>query len=124
MIPDAQVLHDVIAAFDEIPELRSSRLYIDVKSRVVTIRGRVRNDTERQAAERTARRIVGSRALVLELGVAPVPKVNALSVKDTSAKVFDDKKLQLHEERPSGTINHAISYAKTPVISPLLLQRR
>jgi osmotically-inducible protein OsmY len=88
MTPDAQVLHDVIAAFDEIPELRPSRLYIDVKSRVVTIRGRVRNDTERQAAERTARNIVGLRALVLELGVAPAPKVNAVSEKDTSAKGF------------------------------------
>jgi osmotically-inducible protein OsmY len=85
MTPDAQVLHDVIAAFDEIPELRSSRLYIDVKSRVVTIRGRVRNDTERQSAERVARSIVGLRALVLELGVAPVPKVNAVSQKDTPA---------------------------------------
>jgi osmotically-inducible protein OsmY len=86
MTPDAQVLHDVIAAFDEIPELRSSRLYIDVKSRVVTIRGRVRNDSERRAAEQTARSIVGLRALVLELGIAAAPKVNVVSQKITSAK--------------------------------------
>lgn len=88
MTPDAQVLHDVIAAFDEIPELRSSRLYIDVKSRVVTIRGRVRNNAERQAAERTARSIVGLRALVLELGVASAPKVSAVAEKDMSAAGF------------------------------------
>ena len=85
MTPDAQVLHDVIAAIDEIPELRSSRLYIDVKSRVVTIRGRVHSDSERQAAERTARSIVGSRALVLELSIAPAPKVNVISQKRTPA---------------------------------------
>jgi osmotically-inducible protein OsmY len=83
MTPDAQVLHDVIAAFDDIPELRSSRLYIDVRSRVVTIRGRVRSDSERQAAERTARSIVGLRALVLELGIVPAPKVNVTSQKHT-----------------------------------------
>jgi len=75
MKTDAQVLQDVIAAFDEIPGLRASRLYIDVKKRVVTIRGRVLNDAERRTAELTARRVVGSRALVLELRVAPVAKV-------------------------------------------------
>jgi osmotically-inducible protein OsmY len=69
----------VIAAFDEVPELRSSRLYIDVKSRVVTIMGRVRSESERQAAERTARSILGLRALVLELGIVPAPKVNVIS---------------------------------------------
>jgi osmotically-inducible protein OsmY len=74
MSTDAQVLHDVIAAFDENPALRDSRLYIDVKSRVVTIRGRVRNDAERKAAERTARSIVGRRALVLNLHIVSAPQ--------------------------------------------------
>ena len=78
MTPDAQVLRDVIAAFDEIPELRSSRLYIDVNDSVVTLTGRLGSDTERQAAEQTARRIETLKALVLELRVAPAAKVNAI----------------------------------------------
>jgi osmotically-inducible protein OsmY len=78
MPTDADVLRDVINAFELIPGLRSSRLYIDVKSRVVTIRGRVHSDSERQTAERTARAIVGPRALVLEVGIVPAPKVRAL----------------------------------------------
>jgi osmotically-inducible protein OsmY len=86
MTTDTQVLNDLITAFNELPALRSARFYIDVKSRVVTIRGRVRNDTERQAAERTARSIVGLRALILELHVARTPMVNAVS---------DNEQLQL-----------------------------
>jgi hypothetical protein len=82
MTTDAQVLQDVIAAFDEIPELRSCRLYIDVKSRVVTIRGQALNGGQRLIAERVARSIVGPRALVLELGVARAPKLNVLADKD------------------------------------------
>jgi osmotically-inducible protein OsmY len=79
MNTDSQVLHDVIAAFNELPALRSARLYIDVKSRVVTVRGRLLSDIQREAAERTARSIVGNRALVLELGVARASRVNAVS---------------------------------------------
>jgi osmotically-inducible protein OsmY len=79
MTTDTQVLNDLIAAFNELPALRFARLYIDVKSRVVTIRGRVRNENERQAAERTARSFVGSRALILELSVARVPTVNSVA---------------------------------------------
>lgn len=88
MPTDAQVLHDVIDAFELIPELRSSRLYIDVKSRVVTIRGRVQSEAERQAAARVARGLVGLRALVLEVGVASTPTVKVVSQKDTEAKDF------------------------------------
>jgi osmotically-inducible protein OsmY len=69
MATDAQVLHDVLDAFEEIPGLRSSRLSIHVKSRIVTIRGRVHSSEEREAAERAARGIVGPRALVLQVGV-------------------------------------------------------
>ena len=79
MSTDAQVLRDVIDAFELIPGLQSCRLYIDVKSRVVTIRGRVQSDVEKQAAARVARRIVGSRALVLEVGVASTPMVKVVS---------------------------------------------
>jgi osmotically-inducible protein OsmY len=81
---DAEVLHDVIDAFALIPGLRFSRLYVDVRSRVVTIRGRVESDAERQAAERVARGVVGSRALVLEVGVVSKARVQAVSPKDTS----------------------------------------
>jgi osmotically-inducible protein OsmY len=70
MPTDAQVLLDVIATFDLIPELRSARLRVDVKSRSVTIRGCVQGDAERQEIERSARAVVGLRALVLEVGVA------------------------------------------------------
>jgi osmotically-inducible protein OsmY len=75
MATDAQVLQDVIAAFEDIPALRASRFYIDVKSRVVTIRGRVLDDAERNTAERAARSIVGQRALVLELRIASAAEV-------------------------------------------------
>jgi osmotically-inducible protein OsmY len=75
MSADAQVLHDVIAALDEVPGLRASRLFIDVRKRVVTIRGRVPGDAERNSAERAARRIVGPRALVLELSIVPSASV-------------------------------------------------
>jgi BON domain len=70
MPTDAQVLQEVIATFDLIPGLRSARLHVDVKSRSVTIRGRVHDDAERQEVERSARAIVGLRALVLKVGVA------------------------------------------------------
>jgi osmotically-inducible protein OsmY len=86
MPTDAQVLRDVIDAFELIPGLRSSRLYINVKSRVVTIRGRVQSDVDRQAAARVARGIVGLRALVLEVGVASTPTVRVVSQELTEAK--------------------------------------
>ena len=79
MPTDADVLQAVIAAFDEIPALRASRLFIDVRKRVVTIRGQVPSDGERKTAEVTARRIVGLRALILELRVASASKVLSLA---------------------------------------------
>jgi osmotically-inducible protein OsmY len=85
MSTDAQVLRDIVTALEEIPGLRYSLLYIDVKSRVVTIRGRVRSEVERQAAERAARGIVGSRALVLQIAVATVPTVRYVSHGDPAA---------------------------------------
>jgi len=84
MAIDTQVLHDMIAAFDEIPELRASRLHIDVKSRLVTIRGRVANDALRKTVERAARSIVGPRALVLNLSVAPGARVVPDSYRDAA----------------------------------------
>jgi osmotically-inducible protein OsmY len=88
MSTDAQVLHDVIDAFELIAGLRSSRLYVDVKGRVVTIGGCVQSDAERQAVGRAVRNIVGLRALVLEVGVGSIPNIKAVSQKDTSAKGF------------------------------------
>jgi osmotically-inducible protein OsmY len=70
MPSDEQVLQDVIKAFEQIPGLRSSRIFIDVKSRLVTIRGRVQSIAQRQDAERIARGLVGLRALVLEVGIS------------------------------------------------------
>jgi osmotically-inducible protein OsmY len=70
MPTDSQVLRNIIDAFEQISGLQSPRLNIDVRSRVVTIRGRVHSDVERQQVERVARGIVGLRALVLEVGVA------------------------------------------------------
>ena len=76
MNANAQLLQEVIAAFNEIPGLNYSRLYIDVQSEIVTIRGRMLNGAQRLEAERVARLIVGPRSLVIELGVAPAPMVN------------------------------------------------
>ncbi len=78
MPTDAQVLQDVVTAFERIPELRSSRLYVDVQSRIVTIRGRVQSLAQREQVERTARGIVGMRALVLEVSFAAAPRVNTV----------------------------------------------
>jgi osmotically-inducible protein OsmY len=75
MSTDAQVLQDVIEAFERIPLLRSSKFYIDVQRRVVTIRGRVPGELERQEAAHAARGIVGLRALVLEVAVTSKPTV-------------------------------------------------
>jgi osmotically-inducible protein OsmY len=88
MASDAQVLRDVINAFESIPELRSSRLYIDVKRRVVTIRGRVQLEAEKQAAASAARGIVGLRALVLEVAVASKPNVRLVSQTSPEATGF------------------------------------
>jgi osmotically-inducible protein OsmY len=88
MPSDKQVLHDVIDAFELLPGLRSSRLFIDVKGRVVTIRGHVPSVEQRQNAVRIARGIVGLRALVLEVGISSPPPVQAVSQKDTTAKDF------------------------------------
>jgi osmotically-inducible protein OsmY len=78
MNTDTQVLREVIAAFDQRPGLRSSRLYIDVQSRIVTVRGRVNSMAERDETERTVRGIVGMRALVLEVAVASTSLVHAV----------------------------------------------
>jgi hypothetical protein len=96
MPSDAQVLQDLIDAFELAPELRCSRLYVDVRSRVVTIRGRVQSDAERQAAERVARGVAGLRALVLEVGVVSRPKMQMVAQKDASAhsKSVDPDKLE------------------------------
>jgi osmotically-inducible protein OsmY len=70
MPSDEQGLQDVIKAFEQIPGLRSSRIFIDVKSRLVTIRGHVHSVAQRHDAERIARGIVGLRARVLEVGIS------------------------------------------------------
>lgn len=79
MPDDEQVLHDVIDAFELHPQLRLSRLYIDVRSRVVTIRGHVHNAAQREHVDRIARAIVGLRALVLEVGVSSPPYVQEMA---------------------------------------------
>jgi osmotically-inducible protein OsmY len=77
MPTDEQVLEDVVAAFERIPELRSSRLYVDVQSRIVTIRGRVQSIALREQIERMLRDIVGMRALVLEVSASVSSTVRA-----------------------------------------------
>jgi osmotically-inducible protein OsmY len=88
MSTDAQVLRDLIDAFKRIPGLNSSRLYVDVKSRIVTIRGRVQSASQRQEVTLAARGIVGLRALVLEVGVASAPKVFAVTENDITDKAL------------------------------------
>jgi osmotically-inducible protein OsmY len=75
MSTDGQLLRDVLDVFQGIHGLRSSRLFIDVTSRIVTIRGRVNSHQEREAAELAARSIIGLTALVLEVSVVSVPTV-------------------------------------------------
>jgi osmotically-inducible protein OsmY len=84
MSTDAQLLRDVLDAFDAVRGLQSSRLFIDVRSRIVTIRGRVNSHQEREAAERAARGIVGLRALVLEVSIASVPAVHVVAENGTA----------------------------------------
>jgi osmotically-inducible protein OsmY len=77
MPTDEQVLEEVVTAFERIPELRSSRLYVDVQSRIVTIRGRVQSIALREQIERMLRDIVGMRALVLEVSASVSSTVRA-----------------------------------------------
>jgi hypothetical protein len=85
-------LNETVCASEQIVRgvfgLRSSRLHIDVKGRVVTIRGHVHSVEQRQNAVRIARGIVGLRALVLQVGISSPPHVQAVSQKDTTAKDF------------------------------------
>jgi osmotically-inducible protein OsmY len=71
MTTDAQVLHQVLAAFELSPRLRTSPLRIDVKTRIVTVTGLVNSDAERKEVEVTLRGFVGVRALVLKVGIVP-----------------------------------------------------
>jgi osmotically-inducible protein OsmY len=78
MKTDVEVLREVIAAFELSPHLRGSPFYVDVKRRIVTVRGRVNSSAQREETERTMRGIVGLRALVLEVAIAPTPIVHAV----------------------------------------------
>jgi hypothetical protein len=88
MSTDVQLLRDVLDAFEGVRGLRSSRLFIDVKTRIVTIRGRVYSQLERQAVEQAARGIVGLRALVLEVSVVSVPTVHVVGEHAAAAEGF------------------------------------
>lgn len=82
MSPDSQVLQSLISAFEGTISPRFTRLHIDVRSKIVTISGRVKSAAERQEAERIARSVVGSRALVMEVSIAPAAMVLPMPAKD------------------------------------------
>jgi osmotically-inducible protein OsmY len=74
MSTETQVFYDVMNAFELIPSLGLARLDIDVQRRVVTIKGRVESDAQREAAEGIARKFVGLRALILKISVLSKPR--------------------------------------------------
>ena len=69
MRPDQEIKRNVEAELHWDPELDASDIAVTVKDGVVTLAGFVRNSTEHSVAERTAKRVVGVKAVVNELQV-------------------------------------------------------
>ncbi|KWD88696.1 BON domain-containing protein [Burkholderia ubonensis] len=59
------------------PALHARRIDVDVRDRVVTLRGTVVSWAQKFAAQKAAQRVGGARALVLELAVAAPPSARA-----------------------------------------------
>lgn len=79
MNPDVQLRHDVFAQLNWDPAVNPCDVDVCVENGVVTLRGQVADEAQRQAAERAARRTEGLTTLLNRLIVRPArqaaPKV-------------------------------------------------
>lgn len=74
MKTDSQVQQDVMAELRFEPAVDSTRIGVEVKDGVVTLAGHVSSFSEKCAAERAAQRVLGVKALAVEMDVAlPMP---------------------------------------------------
>ena len=70
MKTDSQVQQDVMAELRFEPAVDPSRIGVEVKDGVATLTGHVGSFSEKCAAERAAQRVLGVRALAVEMDVA------------------------------------------------------
>jgi osmotically-inducible protein OsmY len=73
MDADTQIFQDLRTGLQHGPLSHRAQLSVDVRDGIVTIAGRVNTLAERQAVERTARRVRGIRTLILKIGAAALP---------------------------------------------------
>jgi osmotically-inducible protein OsmY len=71
MNPDIQLRHDVFAQLNWDPAVNACDVDVRVENGVVTLRGEVADEAQRQAAERAARRTEGLSTLLNRLTVQP-----------------------------------------------------
>ena len=79
MHPDIQLRHDVFAQLNWDPAVEGCDVDVRVKDGVVTLRGKLANQTLREAVERAVRRTEGVAALVNRLTVRPAERVERTS---------------------------------------------
>jgi len=75
MDPDIQLRHDVFAQLNWDPAVNACDVDVCVKNGVATLRGKVADDVQRQAAERAARRTEGLTTLLNRLVVRPAQEL-------------------------------------------------
>ena len=80
MKTDFQLQQDVIAELKWLPSVHSEHIGVEVKDGVVTLSGHVRNYSEKVNAEHAAQRVIGVRALAVELEV----KLSSMGKRDDS----------------------------------------
>jgi osmotically-inducible protein OsmY len=79
MDTDARIFQDIVAELKNSPILHYAQLNLQVQDGIVTISGRVNSFAERRAVERAAKRVGGTKTLILEIRAAAIP----LTVKNT-----------------------------------------
>jgi len=86
MKTDSQVRQDVMAELRFEPAVDSTRIGVDVKDGIATLSGRVGSFSEKCAAERAAQRVLGVKALAVEMDVA-LPGVAARTDADIARSI-------------------------------------
>ncbi|KVP55764.1 OsmY domain-containing protein [Burkholderia ubonensis] len=88
------------------PALDARRIDVDVRDRVVTLRGTVASWAQKFAAQKAAQRVGGARALVLELAVAAPPYARA--DQDLAAAIMSAFKWQeaLQDQPVRAQVDH------------------
>lgn len=75
MKTDRELQEDVLEELDWEPSVNAGHIGVEVKDGVVTLQGRVETYTQKWAAERAAKRVLGVRSIAMELEVALQPNL-------------------------------------------------